>query len=62
MYTFMQEVVTGVVEQTRYYIETDGGRYYLMVTSDGDVTTLHADDLEIGSVNDFRCRFRRVPV
>ena len=58
----MQEVVTGVVGQTRYYIETDGDRYYLMVTSDGDVTTLHADDLEIGSVNDLHCRFIRVPV
>ena len=59
MYTFKREDVTGVVGQTRYYIETDGNKYYLMVTADGDVTTLHADDLKIGSLNDLRCRFRR---
>ena len=60
MHIFQREDVIGIPWQTRYYMETDGDKYYLMVTSDGDVTTLHADDLEIGTLNDLRCRFRHV--
>ena len=59
-FTFTQEDVTGIADQARYYIETDGDKYYLMVTSHGDVTALHADDLEIGSLNDLHSRFRHV--
>ena len=58
MYRFKQESVTGVVGQQRYYLKRGEDKYYLMVTSEGDVTTLHANDLEIGSTNELRCRFR----
>ena len=58
MYVFKQEAVVGAVAQVRYYLEKDEDKYYLMVTSEGDVTTLHADNLEIGSLNDLQCRFR----
>ena len=58
MHVFKQEDVIGVVGQVRYYLEKDGDKYYLMVTSEGDVTILNANDLEIGSLNDMRCRFR----
>ena len=50
-------MVAGAVRQHRYYLETDEGNYYLMVTSEMEVTTLHADDLVIGLINDRRCRF-----
>jgi len=61
MHTFRQEDVTNAVEQVRYYIEkTDENKYYLMVASDGRVATLHTDDLEDGSLNDFYCRFKIV--
>jgi len=57
MRTFGQEDVTNATEQVRYYIEMDEDKYYMMVTSDGDITTLNADDLVEGSANDFKCRF-----
>ena len=50
-------MVDGAVRQHRYYLETDEGNYYLMVTSEMEVTTLHADDLVIGSIRERRCRF-----
>lgn len=60
MYTFRQEEVTNAVDKVRYYLEIDGNRYYLTVTSAGDVRTLHADDLITGSLNDLRSRFRHM--
>ena len=48
--------------QARYYVEMDGNKYYLMVTSDGGVIALHADNLETGSLNDLHSRFRHVRV
>ena len=56
MYTFRQEHVTN--DHMRYYLETDGNKYYLMVGSDGNITTLNANDLVLGSQNDTESRFR----
>ena len=56
MYTFTQEHVTN--DHMRYYLETGGNKYYLMVGSDGNVTTLNANDLVLGSQNDTMSRFR----
>ena len=61
MYTFKQECVTNSV--MRLYIETTTGgndKYYLMIASNGDLTTLDANDLVLGSQNDTRSRFRYV--
>ena len=33
----------------RYYLEIDGNKFYLMVTSDRRLTTLNANDLVLGS-------------
>ena len=64
IFTFIQEDVTGAVGQVkvRYYIETNGNKHYLMVTSHGGVTALHANGIEIGSLNDLHSRFIHVPV
>ena len=58
MYTFRQEHVTN--DHMRYYLETGGNKYYLMVGSDGNITTLNANDLVLGSQNDTLSRFRTV--
>ena len=55
MYTFTQEDVSN--QQMRYYLETGGNKYYLMVASDGNLTTLIANDLVLGSENDTKSRF-----
>ena len=60
MYTFKQEDVANTVENVRYYIETGGNKYYLMVASNGRITTLNANDLVSGSQNDTRSRFKAV--
>ena len=57
MYEFKRETILDAVGQHRYYLETERGKFYLMVTSSGDVTALHADDLRVGTINDCRCRF-----
>jgi len=65
MRTFRQEDVTDATEQditdsteeVRYYVEKDEDKYYIMVTSDGNIATLNADDLVVDSANDFKCRF-----
>ena len=59
MYTFKRES-TNITEQVRYYLEVGGSKYYLMVASNGDVTTLNADDLVVGSQSDTQSRFRDV--
>ena len=58
MYTFTQEDVNN--HQMRYYLETGGNKYYLMVASDGNLTTLDANDLVLGSENDTMSRFHIV--
>ena len=58
MYTFRQEHVTN--DHMRYYLETGGNKYYLMVGSDGNITTLNANDLVLGAQNDMLSRFRTV--
>ena len=59
MYEFKQEKVDGINHQVRYYLETGGNKFYLMVTLEGVATTLHANNLVIGSINELRCRFIR---
>ena len=56
MYAFKQEHVTN--DHMRYYLETGGNKYYLMVGSDGNISTLNANDLVLGSQNDSLSRFR----
>ena len=56
MYTFRQEDVTS--DFVRYYLQTGGNKYYLMVGTDGTVTTLNADDLMLGSQNDAQTQFQ----
>ena len=41
-------------------MESDGKKYYMMVQPNGDITTLLAEDLELGSTTDTQCRFRLV--
>ena len=55
MYTFTQEDVNN--HEMRYYLQTGGNKYYLMVASDGNLTTLIANDLVLGSENDTKSRF-----
>ena len=55
MYTFKQEHVTN--DNMRYCLETGGNKYYLMVGSDENITTLNANDLVLGSENDTLSRF-----
>ena len=59
MYTFREEA-TDNTEEIRYYLQTSGGKYYLMVASNGNVTALNANDLVLGSQNDTQSRFRIV--
>lgn len=59
MYTFKQENVTNAVK--RLYIEIGGNsKYYLMTASNGNLTTLDADDLVVGSQNDTQSKFRYI--
>ena len=53
MYTFKQEHVTN--DHMRYCLETGGNKYY---GSDGNIITLNANDLVLGSQNDALSRFR----
>ncbi|XP_065910825.1 uncharacterized protein [Dysidea avara] len=59
IYRFKQEDIDGV-QDLRYYVESDGKKYYMMVQPNGDITTLLAEDLELGSTTDTQCRFRLV--
>ena len=45
-------------DDMRYYLETGGNKYYLMVGSDENITTLNANDLVLGSQNGTESRFR----
>lgn len=56
-FTFKEESVD---KQSRYYVESDGNKYYLMVQPDGIVNTLLGSDLVIGSSNDISTRFRTI--
>ena len=44
----------------RYYSETGGNKYYLMVAPNGNLIALNADDLVPGSPNDVQSRFRNI--
>ena len=48
------------MQDLRYYVESDGKKYYMMVQPNGDVTTLPAEDLVLGSTNDNQSRFRNI--
>ena len=54
-YTFRQELLGN--DLIRYYLETVGNKFYLMVGSDGSITALNANDLVLGSQNDVKSRF-----
>ena len=56
MFIFKQEHVTN--NYTRLCLEIGGNKYYLMVGLDGNITTLNANDLVLGSQNDTLSRFR----
>lgn len=58
MISFSKEKLVG--EQVRYYLETGGNKYYLMVTSNGNMSTLNADDLVLNSQNDIQTRFTNI--
>ena len=60
MYMFKKEEVSDVVDKARYYLQIGENKFYLMVTSDGGLTTLHASNLQTGSLNDLRSRFRHM--
>ena len=55
MHTFRPEHVTN--DNMRYYLETGGNKCYLMVGSDGNIITLNANDLVLGSQNDALSRY-----
>ena len=55
MFTFRQELLGN--DLIRYYLETGGNKFYLMVGSDGRITALNANDLVLGSQNDTKSRF-----
>ena len=57
MFTFREEA-TDNAEQVRYYLQTGGNKYYLMVASNGNLIALNANDLVLGSQSDTRSRFR----
>jgi len=59
IYAFKEEAIDGV-QDIRYYVESDEMKYYMMVQSNGDITTLPAEDLVLGSTIDTQCRFRIV--
>ena len=54
-YTFRQEHLGNNL--IRYYLETGGNKFYLMVGSDKRITTLNANDLVHGSQSDVKSRF-----
>jgi len=56
-FTFKEEIIN---DQSRYYVESDGSKFYLMVQSNEIVTTLPGSDLVIGSLNDQSTTFRTV--
>ena len=64
MYTFKKEEVTDSVDKCkmRYFLEMGESKFYLMVASDGGLTTLHASSLQTGSLNDLRSRFRHMHI
>ena len=55
MFTFRQEHLGSNL--IRYYLETDGNKFYLVVAADSKITTLNANDLVPGSQNDAKSRF-----
>ena len=55
MFTFRQELLGN--DLIRYYLETGGNKFYLMVAPDGKITALNANDLVLGSQNDVKSRF-----
>ena len=55
MFTFRQEHLGN--DEIRYYLETGGSKFYLMVAPDGKITTLNVNDLVLGSQNDAKSRF-----
>ena len=57
MFTFREEA-TDTAEQVRYYLQTGGNKYYLMVASNGNLIALNANDVVVGSQNDTQSRFR----
>ena len=57
MFTFREEA-TDKAEQVRYYLQTGGNKYYLMVASNGNLIALNANDLVFGSQSDTQSRFR----
>ena len=59
MYEFREEA-TDHAQQFRYYLQTGGEKFYLMVASNGNIVALNANDLVAGSENDTRSRFRLV--
>ena len=62
MYSFKKEEVTDSAGKlkVRCYWEIGENKFYLMVTSDGGLTTLHASNLQTGSLNDLHSRFRHM--
>ena len=61
MYTFKQEDIANSLN--RLYIETGtsgNSKYYLMTAPNGDLTTLDANDLVVGSQNDTQSKFRYI--
>ncbi|XP_065911310.1 uncharacterized protein [Dysidea avara] len=59
IYRFKQEDIDGV-QDLRYYVESDGKKYYMMVQPNGDITTLKCNRIQLGSAVDIQCRFRLV--
>lgn len=55
MFTFRQEHLGN--DEIRYYLQTGGNKFYLMVGSDRRITALNANDLVLGSQNDAKSRF-----
>ena len=55
MYTFREEA-TDNAEEMRYYLQTDGEKYYL-AASNGNLIAINADDV---ALNDAQSRFRIV--
>ncbi|XP_065903096.1 uncharacterized protein [Dysidea avara] len=56
-FTFRGESIDNQEYQSRYYVESDGSRYYLMVQPNGVVTTQSGSDLV---TDDYSTTFRTV--
>jgi len=56
-FAFKQE---NVDIESRYYVESDGKKYYLVVQPNGVINTLLGSDLVIGSSKDTSTRFRTI--